>query len=401
MSRHISRTIVTGVAFVLGFSSLAFADYPMVKLGVLTDLSGVYSDLAGKGSVIATQMAIDDCMKAECKGMKIDMVSADHQDKAEVAANQAREWFDTQNVDAVVDLVNSSTALAVQKIVKDKQKVALYNGPGTTRLTNEDCAPGGIMWMYDTYALAAGTAKVLTSAGKKWFFIAADYAFGQSLQQRSTDVVLKNGGTVVGGVKHPLGGTDFSSYLVQAQSSKADIIGLANAGADTINSIKQAKEFGVMNGSQTIAGLLVFITDVHSLGLETAQGLTVTEGFYWDYDDQTRAWSKRFKDQASKMPTMVQAGVYSSVLHYLKAVAATKSTQMKTVVEKMRALPIKDGLVKNPKLLSNGRMVHDMYVFKVKKPSESKYPWDYYKLIGTIKGDDAFMSLAESTCATK
>lgn len=393
------------IKVIMGFTAIvsmpAFAEYPNVKLGVLTDLSGVYSDLAGKGSIIATQMAIDDCLKSECKGMKIDLVSADHQDKAEVAANQAREWFDTQNVDALVDLVNSATALAVQPIIKDKQKIALYNGPGTTRLTDDACAPGGIMWMYDTYALAAGTAKVLTSPGKKWFFIAADYAFGQSLQQRSTDVVVKNGGTVVGGVKHPLGGTDFSSYLLQAQTSKADVVGLANAGADVINSIKQAKEFGLMNGSQTIAGLLVFITDVNSLGLETAQGLTVTEGFYWDFDEQTRAWSKRFEAQAKKMPTMVQAGVYSSVLHYLKSVAATKSTQMKTVVEKMRSLPIKDGLVKNPKLLTDGRMVHDMYVFKVKKPSESKYPWDYYKLVGTIKGEDAFMSLAESKCPTK
>lgn len=379
-------------------SSPAQADYPNVKIGVLTDLSGAYSDLAGKGSVTAAQMAVDDCMKAECKGMNIEVLSADHQNKADIAANTAREWIDVKKVDVITDVVNSSAALAVQQIIKEKEKVALYNGPGATKLTNDDCAMGGIHWMYDTHSLAAGTAKALTKPGTSWYFITADYAFGQSLEKDSTAVVLANGGKVLGSVKHPFPGRDFSSYLLQAQSSKANVIGLANAGADTINSIKQAREFGIVQKGQQLAGLLVFLSDIHSLGLEVAQGLTVTEGFYWDFDDQTRTWSKRFEAVQKRMPTMVHAGTYSAVLHYLKAVAASKSTKMQTVVTKMRELPIHDPIVRNAKLRTDGRMVHDMYLLRVKKPSESKYPWDYYTVASTISGDDAFSSLKDSTC---
>lgn len=377
----------------------AHADYPTVKVGVLTDLSGAYSDLSGQGSILAAKMAMEDCLKAECKGMKIEILSADHQNKADVAANQAREWIDTKGVDVIADLVNSSAALAVQQIIKSKEKVALYNGPGSTKLTNEDCAPGGIHWMYDTYSLAAGTAKAMTKPGTSWFFITADYAFGQSLEKDSSAVVIANGGKVLGSVKHSFPGRDFSSYLLQAQASKSNIIGLANAGADTIASIKQAKEFGIVQKGQQLAGLLVFLSDVHSLGLATAQGLTTTEGFYWDYDEASRAWSKRFNDQLKRMPTMVHAGVYSSVLHYLKAVAASKSTKMQTVVAKMKELPIKDGIIHNGKLRDDGRMVHDMLLLQVKKPEESKYPWDYYKVVSTIKGDDAFQPLSKSLCA--
>ncbi len=393
------RLLKTTMVLALLASVNALADYPNVKLGVLTDLSGAYSDLAGQGSIIATKMAVEDCLKAECKGMKIDVVSADHQNKADIAANQAREWIDTQKVDALVDMVNSSTALAVQQVIKDKEKVALHNGPGATKLTNEDCAMGGIHWMYDTHALAAGTAKALTKPGTSWYFITADYAFGQSLEKESSDVVKANGGKVLGSVKHPFPGRDFSSYLLQAQGSGANIIGLANAGADTINSIKQAREFGIIQKGQQLAGLLVFLSDIHSLGLEVAQGLTTTEGFYWDYDKDTREWSKRFEAIHKKMPTMVHAGVYSSVLHYLKSIAATKSTKMQTVVAKMRELPIKDPVVRNGKLRADGRMVHDMYLLKVKKPSESKYPWDYYSVQTVIKGDDAFAPLSAGKCA--
>ncbi len=388
-----------GLIVVFLASIQALAEYPDVKIGVLTDLSGAYSDLSGQGSVTAAKMAVEDCLKAECKGMNIEILSADHQNKADIAANQAREWIDLKNVDAVADVVNSAAALAVQQIIKDKEKVALYSGPGTTKLTNEACATGGVQWMYDTHALAAGTAKSLTKKDTSWFFITVDYVIGQSLEKDSRAAILENGGKILGSVKHPFPGRDFSSYLLQAQASKANVIGLANAGADVTNTVKQAKEFGIVQKGQQLAGLLVSLTDVHSLGLEVAQGLTVTEGFYWDLDDQTRAWSKRFNSIQKKMPTMVQSGTYSSILHYLKAIAASKSTKMQTVIAKMRELPINDPTIKNAKLRVDGRMVHDMYLLRVKKPSESKYPWDYYSLVSTIKGDDAFLSLKDSTCS--
>jgi len=371
----------------------------VVKIGVLTDLSGLYSDLAGNGSVIAAQMAIDDFKAAEKPSFKIELVSADHQNKGDISANKAREWFDTQHVDVIADLVTTSTALAVMKIAKDKNKITLVSGAGSTRITNEDCTDTNVHWAYDTFALATGTGKTLVKqGGDTWFFLTADYAFGQSLEADTSKVVTENGGKVLGSVRHPFPGTDFSSFLLKAQSSGAKVIGLANAGTDTTNSIKQAAEFGI-TPKQTLAGLLMFITDVHSLGLKVAQGMYLTEGFYWDYNDETRAWSKRFFEKHKKMPTMVHAGVYSSVMHYLKAVKAAGTDATATVMAQMKKMPVNDFFAKNGKIRDDGRMVHDMYVMQVKKPAESKYAWDYYNVKQVIPGDQAYQSLAASRCS--
>ena len=371
----------------------------VVKIGVLTDLSGLYSDLAGNGSVIAAQMAIDDFKAAEKPGFKIELISADHQNKGDIAANKAREWFDTQHVDVIADLVTTSTALAVMKIAKDKNKITLVSGAGSTRITNEDCTDTNVHWAYDTFALATGTGKTLVKqGGDTWFFLTADYAFGQSLEADTSKVVTENGGKVLGSVRHPFPGTDFSSFLLKAQSSGAKVIGLANAGTDTTNSIKQAAEFGI-TPKQTLAGLLMFITDVHSLGLKVAQGMYLTEGFYWDYNEETRAWSKRFFEKHKKMPTMVHAGIYSSVMHYLKAVKAAGTDATPTVMAQMKKTPVNDFFAKNGKIRDDGRMVHDMYVMQVKKPAESKYAWDYYNVKQVIPGDQAYQSLAASRCS--
>ncbi len=372
----------------------------VVKIGVLTDMSGPYSGMGGQGSVVAANMAVEDCLKAECKGMKIEILSADHQNKADIGSAKAREWIDRDKVDAIADLTNSSVALAVQKLVKEKNVVALYSGPGTTRLTNEDCAETGFHWMFDTYSSASGAAAALTRGGaKSWYFLTVDYAFGLSLEKDAAAVVKANGGTVAGTIRHPLNTNDFSSFLLQAQASKAQVIGLSNGGNDTVNAIKTAREFGVGDKGQTVAALLMFLTDVHALGLETAQGLTFSEGFYWDTDDQTRAFSSRFsKNLNGFKPTMVQAGVYSSVLHYLKSVAATKSDDSKVAAKKMRELPINDAVMRNASIRADGRVIHDMYLYQVKKPSESKGPWDYYKTVSTIPGSVAFKSLADSSC---
>ncbi|HJV27935.1 MAG TPA: ABC transporter substrate-binding protein [Aromatoleum sp.] len=371
----------------------------VVKLGVLTDMSGTYSDLSGPGAVEATKMAVEDFIAKEKPDFKIEVISADHQNKADISANKAREWFDTAKVDTIVDLVTTSTALAVMKVANEKNRISLVNGAGSTPITNEQCNDTTVHWAYDTYALPVGTAKaVVKQGGKTWYFITADYAFGHSLEKNTSEVVTKNGGKVLGSVRHPFPGSDFSSFLLSAQSSGAQVIGLANAGSDTINSIKQAKEFGI-TPKQTLAGLLMFISDVHSLGLEATQGMYLTTGFYWDRNDETRAWSKRYFEKMKRMPTMVQAGDYSAVYHYLKAVKAAGTDEAKAVMAKMREMPVNDFFAKNGKVRIDGRMVHDMYLVQVKKPSESKYPWDYYTIRETIPGDEAFIPLSESKCS--
>ena len=369
-----------------------------VKIGVLTDMSGTYSDLAGAGAVLATQMAIEDFIAEAKPAFKVEMVSADHQNKADIASNKAREWFEREGVDTATELVTTSTALAVMKIAKEMNRVALMSGPASTPITNEQCNDVTVHYTYDTYALANGTAKAVTQqGGNTWFFLTADYAFGQALEKDSSAVVTANGGKVLGSVRHPFPASDFSSFLLQAQASGAKIIGLANAGADTTTAIKQAAEFGV-TPKQSLAGLLMFISDVHSLGLQATQGMYLTTGFYWDLDDQTRAWSKRFFEKQKRMPTMVQAGQYSSVLHYLRAVQATGTDEAGKVMAQMKATPIKDFFGKNGRIREDGRMVHDMYLAQVKTPAESKYPWDYYHIRQTIPAEEAFQPLAQSKC---
>ena len=373
----------------------------VIKIGVLNDQSGLYADLAGQGSVTAAKMAAEE-MGGKIGDANIEVIFADHQNKPDVGSNIARQWIDVDGVDVIVDVPTSSVALAVAQVVKDKNKVFLASGPATSDLTGKACTPNTVHWTYDTYALAhtTGTAEV-QSGGDTWFFLTADYAFGQALERDTTAVVTAAGGKVVGGVKHPLNTTDFSSFLLQAQSSKAKVIGLANAGGDTINSIKAASEFGIVKGGQRLAGLLVFVTDVHALGLQTAQGLLLSESFYWDRDDKTRAWSKKWADRmGGKMPSMVQAGVYASVLHYLKALKALKSdADGKKVVEQMKKLPTDDPAFGKGTIRADGRKMHPMYLYEVKKPSESKGAWDYYKLKKEVPAEQAFRPLNAGECS--
>jgi len=369
----------------------------VVKIGVLTDMSGLYSDLGGRGSAIAAQMAVDD-FGGKVLGAPIQVISADHQNKADIGAGKAREWYEAEKVDMITDLLNSGVGIATAKVAEQKKKVAINVGAASTRLTNEDCNPYSVHYAYDTYALANGTGKaIVKQGGDSWFFLTADYAFGHSLEKDTADVVKANGGKVLGQVRHPLNASDFSSFLLQAQSSKAKIVGLANAGGDTINSIKAANEFGITK-NQSLAGLLVFITDIHSLGLQTAQGMLFTEGFYWDMNDETRKFSKRFFEKAKKMPSMIHAGVYSATTSYLKAVQAAGTDDADAVMAKLKSTPINDVFAKNGTIRADGRMVHDMYLVQVKKPSESKYPWDYYHVKATIPAGEAFQPLAQSKC---
>jgi branched-chain amino acid transport system substrate-binding protein len=370
-----------------------------VKIGVLNDRSGLYSDLTGEGSVIAARMAVEDFKAAE-KGIKVDIVSADHQNKPDVGSSIARQWYDQDGVDVIVDVPTSSVGLAVAQVSREKSKVYLNSGSATSDLTGAQCSPFTVHWAYDTVALANGTGGALVKqGGDTWFFLTADYAFGHALERDTAAVITKNGGKVIGSVKTPFPGTDFSSFLLQAQASKAKVIGLANAGGDTINSIKQAGEFGITQAGQKLAGLLVFITDVHALGLKTAQGLVLTSSFYWDLNDGTRAFSKRFGEKTGgKMPSMVQAGVYSSILHYLKAVEGLKGKDSQQVMAKMKEMPTDDPLFGKGTIRADGRKIHDVYLFEVKKPNESKGPWDYYKLLATIPGDQAFRPLEGSPC---
>lgn len=400
--KHRISALIVGTALALAAHGGALAQDKTVKVGVLTDNSGLYSDLGGAGSTLAAQMAIEDSGMA-AKGWKIDLISADHQNKPDIATTIARQWIDVEKVDVLMDVLNSGVALAVNNVVKEKNSVMINSGAASSDLTNAQCTPNTVHWTYDTYMLAHSTGAALVKAGgDTWYFLTADYAFGAALERDTTAVVLASGGKVVGSVKHPLNSSDLSSFLLQAQASKAKIIGMANAGGDTTNTIKQAAEFGIVSGGQKLAGLLLFISDVHSLGLNVAQGLNLSATFYWDMNDQTRAFSKRFADRmkTKAMPTMVQAGVYSGLLHYFKALDALGGNPHDGAKEvaKMKELPTDDTLFGKGSIQPNGRALHPAYLFEVKKPSESKGPWDYYKLIGTTPGDQAFRPLSESAC---
>jgi branched-chain amino acid transport system substrate-binding protein len=369
-----------------------------VKIGVLNDMSGLYADISGPGSVEAARMAIAD-FGGTVNGKKIELISADHQNKPDIGSAITNQWFGNDGVDAIVDVPTSSVALAVQEVARNKNKVFLISGAAASDLTGKACSPTSVHWTYDTVALANGTGgAVVKAGGDTWFFLTADYAFGHALERDTAKVVEDNGGKVLGKVRAPLNTADFSSFLLQAQASKAKIIGLANAGGDTINSIKQSAEFGIVEGGQKLAGLLVFISDIHSLGLQTAHGLQLTEAFYWDQNDETRAWSKRFFDKMKRQPTMVQAGVYGAIMHYLAAIKATGSDDGPTVVKQMKATPVNDFMTKNGKIREDGTLVRDMYLFEVKKPSESKGAWDYYKQISVIPGEEAFKLSGPSQC---
>ena len=372
----------------------------IVKIGVLNDMSGLYSDIGGPGSLTAAKMAVEDYLKATKSTLKVEVVGADHKNKPDVGSNIARQWYDTEKVDAIVDVPTSSVALAINQVTRDKGKIMLNTGAATADLTGKACSPNTIHWLYDTWMLANGTGTaVVKTGGASWFFLTADYAFGHALERDTEAVVVKNGGKILGKVRHPLATQDFSSFLLQAQASKAKIIGLANAGGDTINSIKQASEFGIVKGGQNLAGLLVFLPDVHALGLEKAQGLIFTETFYWDLNDQTRAWSRRFAAaNGGKYPSMDQAGVYAVILHYLKAVDAAKTDDGTKITAKMKELPTDDPLFGKGTIRQDGRKIHPAYLFEVKSPAESKGPYDYYKLRATIPADQAFRPLNEGDC---
>src|SRR5216684_1672728 len=371
----------------------------IVKIGVLTDMSSLYADLSGQGSVIAARMAVEDFGAAK-KGMKVEIISADHQNKADVGSGIARQWLDSDKVDVIVDTPNSAVAFAFNQIVKEKGKAFLVSGTAYSELTGKACSPNTIHWTYDTWALANGTGSaIVKTGGDSWFFITADYAFGHALERDTEAVVIKTGGKVLGKVRHPLNNQDFSSFLLQAQASKAKIIGLANAGGDTTNAIKQGAEFGIVKGGQSLAGLLVFLTDVHALGLPTAQGLIFTEAFYWDTNDKTRSFAKRFAELDRGIhPTMIHAGVYAATLHYLKAVEALKGDDGTKVIAKMKDTPTDDPLFGKGTIRADGRKLHPMYLFEVKKPAESKGPWDYYKLRATIPAEQAFRPIDQGDC---
>lgn len=390
-------TLLVLAAFTMAFAQVSD---DVVKIGVLNDRSGLYADLSGEGSVVAARMAVED-FGGTVLGQPIEVISADHQNKPDVGASIAREWFDVQKVDIIVDVPTSSVALAVQEVAKEKNRIFMDSGAGSTALTNDHCSPVGFHWTYDTRALAVGTATaLLEQGGDTWFFITADYEFGHSLEENTAAVVLAGGGQVLGKVRHPLSTADFSAYLLQAQASGAKVIGLANAGSDTTNAIKQASEFGITQGGQQLAALLLFITDVHALGLPVAQGLVLTTGFSWNQNDTARAWADRFNERHGAMPTMVQAGVYSAVLHYLESIDAAGTDEAQAVAEQIRARPVDDGvLTSNGVVRADGRMVHDMYLARVKSPDESTGPWDYFDIVATIPGDVAFLPLSESTCS--
>ena len=401
MKRKLLCTLIAGLGLALSGAAQAAISGGVVKIGVMNDMSGPYADLTDTGSVLAAKMAAEDYAKATGSKLKIEIISADHQNKPDVGSSIARKWYDTEGVDMITDVPTSSVALAVSQVTTEKNKVNVNTGGGSSDLTGKACSPNFVHWLYDTWMLAHGTGSAVVKAGgDSWFFLTADYAFGHALERDTSEVVKASGGKVLGGVKVPLGTSDFSSFLLQAQSSKAKVVGLANAGADFTNSVKQAAEFGIVKGGQKMAGLLVFITDVHGLGLQTAQGLQLTETFYWDHDDGTRAWSKRFAAaNGGKYPSADHAGVYASVLHYLKAVDALQDdTDGKAIVAKMKAMPTDDILFGKGTIRADGRKLHPAYLFEVKKPSESKYPWDYYKLIQTIPADKAFRPLDEGGC---
>ncbi|MBB1491417.1 ABC transporter substrate-binding protein [Paracoccus sp. MC1854] len=386
------------VAALLGAPAFAEVSDGKVRIGILNDQSGVYADFGGLGSVEAARMAVEE-MGGTVLGAPIEIVSADHQNKADIASNIARQWYDTEQVDSIMELTTSSVALAVQALSAEKKKIDLVTGAATADLTGKACSPYGFHWAYDTHALAVGTGGALVEdGGDSWFFLTADYAFGYSLEENTGAIVTEKGGTVVGSVRHPLAATDFSSFLLQAQSSGAKVVGLANAGMDTQNAIKQAAEFGIVQGGQRMAGLLFTLAEVHGLGLETAQGLTLTESFYWDRTEASREFSNRFKERTGKMPNMIQAGTYSGVLHYLKAIEAAGTDETEAVAAKMRELPVSDAFAENGRVGPNGRMISDVYLMEVKTPAESTGEWDYYEIKATIPGEQAYLDPAQSGC---
>lgn len=390
--------VAAGCAIALSISAQAQVSGDIIKIGLLTDLSGVYSDIDGNGGAEAIKMAIAD-LGGQVNGKKVAFIVADHQNKADIASSKAREWFDQQGVDLLIGGTNSGASLAMAKVAAEKKKVFIAIGAGSAQLTNEQCSPYTVHYAYDTVALARGTGTaMLKQGGKSWYFLTADYAFGQSLEKDTTDVIKANGGTVIGSVKHPLSASDFSSFLLQAQTSKAQVLGLANAGADFINATKAANEFGISK-TMKLAGLLVFINDIHTLGLNATQGLYLTDGWYWDANAETRAWSKRYFAKMKKEPSMLQAADYSAATNYLNAVKAVGTDDADKVMAYLKKTRINDMFAKNGEIRPDGRMVHDMYLMQVKKPSESKYPWDYYKLVSTIPGNQAYLTKAETKCA--
>jgi len=398
--RSFATLAAAGIA-IAAFAGAASAQQisdDVVKIGVLTDMSSLYADATGKGSLAAVQMAVED-YGGKVKGKPIEVISADHQNKPDIGVAIARNWYDNEKVDAIFDVPTSSVALPVSALTREKNKVNINSGGGSSDITGVACSPNTIHWTYDTYALSNVAGKAMVKRGDNtWFFITADYAFGMALERDAANVVKESGGTVLGDVRHPLNNSDFSSFLLQAQASKAKVVALANAGGDTQNALKQAAEFGIVQGGQKMIALLQEITDTHSLGINATQGLIVTDGFYWDMNEGTRAFSKRFDDRVGHMPTMIQAGLYSATMHYLKAIEAIGTDEAPKVIAQMRATPINDFFAKNGKIRVDGRMVHDMYLFEVKKPQESKGEWDLYNLIATVPGDEAFRPLDKGGC---
>ncbi len=399
-----AAAVGAAVAIVIGAAGAAVAETGdkisdgVVKIGLIEDMSSIYAEITGIGAVTAAKMAVED-FGSKVLGKPVEVIFADHQNKPDISSSIAREWFDSQHVDALLDVAASATALAAIEVAKQKNKIVVLNGPGAARITNEACTPVSVHYTFDNYAMSHGTGGAMVRQGyDTWFFITADYAFGHDLEQNTAAVVNASGGKVLGEVRVPINTSDFSSALLQAQASKAKVIGLANAGGDTINSIKQAAEFGIVKGGQKMAGLLVFVNDINSLGLETAHGMLLTNAFYWDRDDETRAWAKRYAKLMNRMPNMVQAGIYSATMHYLHAVEAAGTDDTGAVMEKMKSTPIHDFFARNGRIREDGRMVHDMYLYEVKQPSESKGPWDFYKLVATIPGDEAFQPLSQSRC---
>ena len=400
MKRKLLSSLIAGLGLVAAAGAQAQISGNVVKIGVMNDMSGVYADIGGPGSTLAAKMAVEDYLKTTKSSLKVEVVSADHQNKPDVGSNIARKWYDTDGVDMIVDVPTSSVGLAINQVTKEKGKAYVNTGSATSDLTGKDCSPNTVHWLYDTWMLAHGTGSaVVKSGGDTWYFLTADYAFGHALERDTSEVVKASGGKILGSVKVPLNTQDFSSFLLQAQSSKAKIIGLANAGGDTINSIKQAAEFGIVKGGQKLAGLLVFLPDVHGLGLNTAQGLQITESWYWDLNDASRAFAKRFAAQhGGKYPSSDHAGVYAGVLHYLKAVDAAKTDDGTKVVAKMKELPTDDPLFGKGQVRADGRKIHPVHLFEVKKPSESKGPYDYYKVVQTIPADKAFRPIDQGNC---
>ena len=397
--KSFAATVMAGFALAAssGVANAQISD-DVVKIGVLTDMASLYADATGRGSLVATQMAVAD-YGGKVKGKPVEVISADHQNKPDVALNIARNWYDNEKVDAIFDVPTSSVALPISALTREKNKIHINSGGGTSDLTGVACSPNTVHWTYDTYSLSNVAGKAMVKRGEDtWFFVTADYAFGQALERDAANVVKENGGKVLGDVRHPLNSSDFSSFLLQAQASKAKVIGLANAGGDSQNALKQAAEFGITQGGQKMIALLTEITDVHSLGIKATQGLVVTDAFYWDTNDETRAFSKRFNEKVGHMPTMIQAGMYSATLHYLKAIDAIGTDDSLKVMAQMRATPVNDFFAKNGKIRIDGRMVHDMYLFEVKKPEESKGEWDLYKLLATVPGDEAFRPLDKGNC---